>query len=151
MVPQERVDTLVESSTLMGDLRDALLDRLRAMPKPYTVMSEREQQELIDGCERVAKHLVSHATALIAANGFPSIKGTLVKVQVKDGMQLQVDVSRHDPQRLTVIDNVDRPVVMVIAEPEMFMGEKAPAKPEPKPEIESDGENVKPFKGKDKD
>lgn len=143
-------DDLIESSTLLGDLRDALLDRLRAMPKPWTVMSQGEQQELIEGCTRVATHLVTEATRIIAANGFPVISGKLVKVQVKDGMQLQIDVSRHDPQRLTVIDSVERPVLIVVAEPDMFMGEKAPAKPDEKPDVEKTGDaNVAPFKGRD--
>lgn len=149
-VAKEHLDSIIESSTLLGDLRDALLDRLRAMPKPWTVMSQDEQSELIEGCTRVASHLVTEATRLIAANGFPVIAGKLVKVQVKDGMQLQIDVSRHDRQRLTVIDSVDRPVLLVIAEPDMFMGEKAPAKPDKKPDVAGDDadENVKPFKGR---
>lgn len=66
-----------------------------------------------------------------------------------EAMQLQIDVSRHDPQRLTIIDSVDRPVLIVIAEPDMFMGEKAPAKPDDKPtEPPAGDENVKPFKGR---
>lgn len=145
----EEPESLLDSSTLLGDLRDALLDRLRAMPKPWTVMSQAEQQDLIEGCTRVANHLVREATRLIAANGFPVISGKLVKAQVKDGMQLQIDVSRHDPARLTAIDSVDRPVLLVIAEPDMFMGEKAPAKPDPKPETDKpNDENVAPFKGR---
>lgn len=153
MITRKPVDheSIIEASTLLGDLRDALLDRLRAMPKPWTVMSEAEQHELIHGCERVARHLVTEATRLIAANGFPVIQGKLVKAQIKDGMQLQIDMSRHDPQRLTVIDSVDRPVLLVIAEPDMFMGEKAPAKPDPKPEATatSGDDKVTPFKGRD--
>ena len=139
-----------DSSTLLGDLRDALLDRLRAMPKPWTVLSEGEQQELIDGCERIALHLITEATRLIAANGFPAIKGTLAKITVKDEMQAQVDLSRHDPQRHEIIDFVNKPVFIVIAEPDMFLGEKGTAKPDAKPEATatSGDENVKPFKGK---
>lgn len=129
MAKNEKIDTReIGTETLLGDLRDALLDRLRAMPKPWAAMTDDEQKEMIEGCAVVAAHLVSEATRLIAAKGFPTISGRLVKVQVKDGMQLQVDVSRHDPQRLTVIDNVDRPVLLVIAEPDMFAGEKGPSK-----------------------
>lgn len=57
----------IETATLMGDLRTAILDRLRAMPKPWTVMSEGEQSDLIAGCERVAVHLVTEATRIVAA------------------------------------------------------------------------------------
>lgn len=124
----EVMESLVESETLLGDVRDALLDRIRNLPKPWAAMTTSEQSEMIDGCTRAASHLVNETARIIAANGFPTISGKLVKAQVKDGMQLQIDVSRHDPQRLTVIDSVDRPVLIVFAEPDMFMGEKAPAK-----------------------
>lgn len=119
---------MLNTATLAGDLRDALLDRLRAMPKPWAALSPDEQDEAIEGCTRVASHLVSGAIRAIASNGFPTISGKLVKAQIKDGMQLQVDVSRHDPQRLTVIDSVNLPVLLVFPEPELFMGERAPAK-----------------------
>lgn len=144
------VDSIIEASTLLGDVRDALLDRLRAMPKPYTVMSAAEQQELIEGCTRVAANLITEATRLIAANGFPVIPGKLRKFTVKDEIAAQVDISRHDPARLVVMDSVGRSVLLVIAEPDMFMGEKAPATPDKKPEATatSGDENVKPFKGK---
>lgn len=119
---------ILESTTLLGDLRDALLDRLRNMPKPWAKMSEDEQREQANGCERVAEHLVNEATRIIASKGFPSINGKLVKAQVKDGMQLQIDVSRHDQQRLTIIDSVGGVVLLVIPQPDMFMGEKEPPK-----------------------
>jgi hypothetical protein len=117
-------DVVIEASTLLGDVRDALLDRLRAMAKPWPQMTDAEQHDAIEGATTVAKHLVEQAVRLVAAQGFPTIGGKLVKCQIKDGMQLQVDVSRHDPQRLTVIDNVGRPVVLVVTAPELFAGEK---------------------------
>ena len=36
---------VLNTDTLFGDLRDAILDRLKAMPKPWTVMSEQEQRD----------------------------------------------------------------------------------------------------------
>lgn len=121
-------DAAIEAPTLLGDLRDALLDRLRTMPKPWPEMSDDQQREAIAGCEQVARHLLSETVRAIASQGFPTIAGKLVKAQIKDGMQLQVDVSRHDTQRLTVIDNVGRPVFLVVATPDLFTGEKAPPK-----------------------
>jgi len=117
-------NTILGAPTLLGDLRDALLDRIRNMPKPWAMMSPDEQRDQVEGCTMIAEHLVQEAVRIIASKGFPTIHGKLVKVQVKDGMQLQVDVSRHDPQRLIVIDSVERPVLLVVPEPDMFMGEK---------------------------
>lgn len=119
-------DPAIETPTLLGDVRDALLDRIRTMPKPWEQMTEEQQRETIAGCMAIADHLVSEAVRIISSQGFPTIGGKLVKAQIKDAMQLQVDVSRHDIQRLTVIDNVGRPVLLVIAAPDMFAGERKP-------------------------
>lgn len=118
----------VDAPTLLGDVRDAILDRLRNLPKPWPEMSDDQQREAIAGCEQIARHMISSAVRAIASQGFPTIAGKLVKAQIKDGMQLQVDVSRHDTQRLTVIDNVGRPVFLVVATPDLFAGEKAAPK-----------------------
>lgn len=114
----------IETPTLLGDVRDALLDRLRTMPKTWAEMSDQQQREMIDGCGRIATHLLTEAVRIIASQGFPTVNGKLVKAQVKDAMQLQVDVSRHDQERLTLIDAVGRPVLLVVTEPEMFSGQR---------------------------
>ena len=121
-------DQAIEAPTLLGDVRDALLDRLRTLPKPWPEMSDDQQRETIAGCEQIARHLLTESVRAIASQGFPTIGGKLVKAQIKDAMQLQVDVSRHDQQRLTVIDNVGRPVFLVIAAPDMFTGQKTAPK-----------------------
>lgn len=139
--PANADEPTIETDTLMGDIRTALLDALRNMPKPWQQMGPDEQQQLIDGCTKVSTHLVSEAVRIVASNRFPAISGRLIKAQIKDGMQLQVDVSRFDAQRLTIIDSVTKPVFLVIAEPDMFMGERTPAKPDA-----SGGDNVTPIK-----
>lgn len=133
-------DPSLESETLYGDIRSALLDGLRAMPKPWQQMTADEQRQLTESCGQVARHLIRETTLIVAANRFPVVHGKLIKVQVqaKDAMQLQIDISRHDPQRLTVLDTVGKPVLIVIAEPDMFMGERAP--PEAgQPNVDRDG------------
>jgi hypothetical protein len=146
----DKIDEWMDSSTLFGDLRDALLGRLRAMPKPWSVMSEAEQQELIEGTERVASHLVRNAVKLIAANGRASIDATLEQATVKDGIKAVITLSQRHPLRHELTDAVGKAVLIVVADVTEFMGEKAPAKPDPEePSLPiSDSGNVKPFKGK---
>ncbi len=128
MPETDEAENIIASSTLLGDLRDAILDRLRAMRMPWATMSQAEQNEMIENVTRVATHLVHETTNAIASKGFPTVKGKLIHAKIKDAMQLQVDISRHDAQRLTVLDSVGLPVLLVIAEPDMFMGEKKPPK-----------------------
>ena len=116
----------LDTATLQGDVRDAILAWLRMAPDPWEKMSTEQQRETIERGETLAEYLVVECVRLVSAKGFPTVAGKLVKAQIKDAMQLQVDVSRHDLQRLMVIDNVGRPVVLVIAAPDMFAGEKGP-------------------------
>jgi hypothetical protein len=121
-------DAEIAAPTVLGDVRDALLDRLRLMPKTWSELSDDQQRDLIAGCEQIARHVIAESVRAISSQGFPTIGGKVIKAQIKDGMQVAVEVSRHDPQRLTVIDAVGRPVFLVVAEPSMFTGERAPAK-----------------------
>lgn len=114
----------IEAPTLFGDVRDSILDRLRGMKDPWPAMSEEAQREAIAGAEQLARRLIVESARLIAAHGFPTIVGKQVKVTVKDAMQMQIDISRHDPHRLTALDNVGRHVVLVIVEPDLFAGER---------------------------
>lgn len=122
-------EAALEASTLFGDIKTAMLEGFRNMPKPWAEMAEDEKREFADSVGKVSSHLIRETVRIVAGNRFPVIAGKLVKVQVKDGMQLQVDMSRHDRQRLTVLDTVGKPVLLVVAEPDLFMGEKD-AKPE---------------------
>lgn len=140
--------------TLRGDLRDALLGRLRTMPKPWTTMSQTEQQTLIDGCERMADNLVRKAVDMIAANGRDTIEGMLEQYTHKDEIKAVLKINNHAENAEALRNLVNGRVLIVGANASQFMGEKAQATPdpdEPKMFNENDPDNVKPFKGKDAD
>lgn len=126
-----RVDFVMSSDTLMGDIRDAMLDRLKAMPKPWTVMSEREQRDLIYGVENAAGNLIRQAALLIAANGYPTIQGQVEQSTIKDDIKTIVRVAKSHPDRLALMDAAGHSCILVIADVAQFMGERAPAKPDP--------------------
>jgi len=151
---EEVIDFVVNSDTLFGDLRDAILDRLKHMPKPWTVMTESEQRDMIYGVEQVARHLVHEAVQIIAASGRPAIEARLeIKIVIR--------ANRHHGLREQLLDSVGKPVLIVVADEEAYMGERAPAKPEPDQQSLAiaaevlansgdDGDTVKPFRGKPK-
>jgi hypothetical protein len=164
---EKRVELVMSSDTLMGDIRDVILDRLKAMPKPWTVMSENEQRDLIYGVESAAENLIRRAALLIAANGYPIIEGRVEQSALKDDIKTVVRVSKHHPDRLSLLDAAGHSCIIVIADVAQFMGERAPAEPDPEqPELDipvadngaataaEPGEdvpgNVKPFKSKNK-
>lgn len=150
--------TFPRTDTLVGDLRDIILSRLRAMPKPWTVMSEAEQQDMIYGVENAARTLVNDAVNLIASNGNPCVRAMVEQAVFKDGLKVVLSASKHDERRHELADAVGASVLVVITDAAKYGGEQSPARPDPdQPDMigeddgESDGENVKPFKGRDKE
>lgn len=148
----------LDPATLFGDLRDAILARLRAMPKPWTVMSEADQRDMIDGVERVARELVTAAVRLVAANGRPSVPALLESCTVKRGVKATLSmVAVDDPTRHMLFDHVGQTVLVVAADPQSFLGEKDKAKPDPDTPplplggggpVGKDSGNVKPLRGR---
>lgn len=160
---EQRANLVLASDTLMGDIRDAILDRLKAMPKPWTVMSENEQRDLIYGVENAAQNLIRQAALLMAANGYPTINGQVESSTIKDDIKTVVRVSKTHGDRLALLDAAGHPCIIVIADIAQFLGERAPAEPDKdEPVLElgaeytsQDGDgmeasNVKPLKGKNK-
>lgn len=164
---EKRVEFVMSSDTLMGDIRDVMLDRLKAMPKPWTVMSENEQRDLIWGVSSAAENLIRQAALLIAANGYPTIQGQVEQSTIKDDIKTIVRVAKSHPDRLSLMDAAGHSCILVIADVAQFMGERAPAKPDPEQpdmietatlvdddgvvtEITAPSSVVKTFRGKNK-
>jgi hypothetical protein len=118
------------TATLYGDVRDALLDRIKTLQKPWAQLGQFEQIELIRDCQKLARHLVVGAVDLVAANGWVIMQATLESCTVKDGIKGVLQMSRHDPQRHALVDAVGKRVFVTLADVEEHMGEKAEAKPD---------------------
>jgi hypothetical protein len=123
----------IASETIMGDLREFILDRLRHDHSaiPWHMRPENEQRELVHQTESAVRRAVGKACELIAGGGHPSARGSIAKMQCKNGLQLQVDVAASDPLRHSLMDHVGGRVLLVLADPDEHMGERAPAKIKP--------------------
>lgn len=119
--------------TMTGDLRDCLLDFLKheKNPLPWTMQTETQQQEAIDKVSKAVNHAVEKAVAIIAADGKTVIRGTLVKIQIKDGIQLQINTSKQDPMRHSLVDGQGSAILLVLADKSAYEGERKAAKPDP--------------------
>jgi len=72
----------IELSTeeMVFDVRDFLLDTIKARPKPWSATSQAEQRDVAAACEHAAKQLVRQVAEVIAANGTHAIRVLLTKV-----------------------------------------------------------------------
>lgn len=119
------------TTTLTGDVRDFLLDRVKALGKPWAAMTEDEQSDQIHAAKEAAENLVRNACAIIASGGKKSMIGKLVKLNIKDKIQCQIDFSKEDEQRHELVDAQGLTVSVVLADAEPFTGERGPAEPTP--------------------
>lgn len=143
----EKIDLIATSLT--GDIRDFLLDRVKQLGKPWPAMTEDEQSDQIIQASEAAINLVKQAVRLIAADGRRTMIGQLVKVQVKDKIQCQVDFSKSDEFRHELFDSTGQAVLLVVADAEPFTGERAPAEPIPdQGDLVANAEKIKGANGK---
>jgi len=121
------------ADTMVGDLRDFLLDRLKHdhSPIPWNLRGEKEQKETIERATAAVRHWVHKAVGLIASGGQKAARGSMVKFQAKDGIQMQINITASDPLRHALMDHVGNTVLVIIADPEQFSGERSAPKVDP--------------------
>jgi len=77
------VDELeIQTDEMVFDVRDFLLDTIKARPKPWSATSQAEQRDVAAACEHAAKELVRKVVEAVASNGVQSIRVLLTKVNM---------------------------------------------------------------------
>lgn len=117
----------VAAATLTGDLRDFILDRLRheQNKRAWHERSEAEQRDTVHQVETAVRHAVTQAIEIIAAGGLRTIKASIEQITVKDGIKATLTMSKFDENRHNLIDATGKTVLIVVADPEDFTGERA--------------------------
>jgi hypothetical protein len=115
------------TETLTGDVRDFILDRLRHEQDrlPWHERSEAEQRDTVYRVETAVHKVVRQAVEIIAAGGRRSIRATLEQITVKDGITGKVVLSKFDEQRYALMDAAGSSILIVVADPEEFTGERS--------------------------
>lgn len=112
--------------TLTGDVRDAVLNRLRfeQSKRPWDQRSESDQRQAVHEIEAFARDIVKRAVEIIAGHGRKTIQATIDQVVFKDGIKAVIVASRVDPNRHLLADSVNSRVLIVVADPDEFTGER---------------------------
>ncbi|MEN3208616.1 hypothetical protein PUR23_01040 [Methylorubrum populi] len=121
------------ADTLRGDVRDALLTHIRDLEKPFSLLSETRQRDIIEAIDRTAQHVVRGSVDIIANQGFPAID---VRVSSKgkwgDGsIELTVGAAFSQSNANKISEHGAGAAVLVLAEPGEFFGERRAARPDP--------------------
>lgn len=76
----------------------AIMVEFSVLSPRYQAMAQDQQQEIIDRLADAVADSINHAVHTIAAKSYDSLPVQLVKAQLKDGIQFQVNVVGTPPQ-----------------------------------------------------
>lgn len=119
----------VAAKTATGDMRDLILNTLRYEQdkRPWNQRSESEQRATASRVEASCTEFVTKLIEIMAAAGRRTITCTLSKATVKDNIQATIEIAKHDPLRHLLIDSINSRVLIVVADPSEYQGEREPA------------------------
>ena len=121
----------LDVKTLRGDVRDALLSHIRALPKPWAQMSEAEQDDAIYRASALAEKLVRDAVDLAGARGFEHHIVSLGKYSIDKGVEGKFTA----PYSAQLVDALGTrrgsTFLLVPRDIGDFLGERQPVKAEP--------------------
>lgn len=141
----------LQLETLRGDIRDAMLNRIRHMKTSWSLCTEAEQAEIVNGLELAAKNLVRGVVRELTAHEFPHAVVTLgeVKIGGTKGIEAKITCPNIEVNRNTLGDHVGELVQIVMIDSDKFLGERDSADIQPDqgdmfgaaPEDEDDSED----------
>lgn len=126
-----------ESGSIVGDLRDLILDINKAQPKGWGGMSEGERREFARTCEKVAKTVLRKVVIVIAEEDEISVHATLAGYRVNgDAFELKAKAKGDEETAVQLFRLDGHEVVIISADSTRFHGQRRAANiPTDKPEL----------------
>lgn len=130
--------------TLMGDMRDAMLQRIRTLQKPWAQMSEAEQADCANGVELAARDMVRKTVRLLNKHEWPHTVVELAEMKIggTKGIEAKIACANISHNRETLGDHVGTQVMILMVDSETFMAARAPVEiDKDQPELELPGDD----------
>lgn len=117
-----------ELDTLMGDLRDVMLMRIRTLRKPWQQMSEAEQTDCANGVELGAKEIIRKTVRMLTSYDWPHTVVSLGQVTIKGekGIEAKIECSNIQHNREVLGEHVGQMVMVMMVDSDTFMAARAP-------------------------
>lgn len=118
----------IARATLTGDVRDIILNDMkeRKTSLPWNLRTEDQQAELIAQVTSMSLSIVERVVEIVAAGGRRTIRANLTKITIKDGIKAEIELSKQDEQRHELFDSQGSMVMIVIADAEIYEGDRKP-------------------------
>jgi len=119
----------LEAKTLSGDIRDMILTHIRSMTVPWPLLNEQEQADKIMAAENAGRDLVRQCLQVIATNKFPALHVSVGAYKVDKTLEVKLAVSPSVANITSLAQHGNGAALLILAEPQDYYGERAPAKP----------------------
>lgn len=116
----------LDTETLVGDLRDAMLSLFKHRLKPWGQMLAGDQRDVAGALELAAQTFVRKAVNMIAAGDRPNVRGRLKKFSHDGGkIVATIEVPLTDDGTILAINHAcGQEVLIITADPNPFGGER---------------------------
>lgn len=132
------IDIDVASETAAGDVRDAMLQRIKGLTKPWNQMTQDEQNRLVEGLGYDGRRLVETVVQIVTDSPFPRAVGRIAKMVVIPGDKARIECPVHFqliPENLETLGvNVGSMVSLVMVDASKFKGQREPARAKTEPD-----------------
>lgn len=111
------------AETLKGDLRDAMLERIKHLKKPWAQMTQSEQSDCVYGLESAAASILRNVIEILAMDRREVIKASVKGATVKeDGIEVKLIMTRDEEGRHDMLDAVGSMAFMTVASVAPYWG-----------------------------
>lgn len=125
----------ITADTMLGDMVKLVIDELKAAPDVWQKLSEDRQQDVIYRVTSQCNDLIRQAVEIIAADGREVITADVEQITAKDEIKAVCKLAKHDPQRHSLLDAVGKPVLIVVAGHQQFLGGEIPQAEPDQPDL----------------
>lgn len=88
----------LNTSSMVFDVRDFLLNTIKARPKPWSATSQAEQRDVAAACEHAATEVVRKIAEAVSARGVDPVRVLLTKLTMGSDMVIAGKVKAMDPE-----------------------------------------------------
>lgn len=118
-----------EIMSLMGDLRDQILARIKSMPTAWSLLTKQEQVEIANGVEYEAREIIKGVVRAVNKHEWPHAVVSLGQVTIKGekGIEAKIECANIEHNRNVLGDHVGQHVMIMMVDSDTFMAAKAEA------------------------
>lgn len=126
-------EATMASGTLVGDVRDTLLDLFKANPKPWSSLLEDQQRRIADGLEHCAQVIIRAIVVIVAEDDAQgaTIHAKLESYAEKGGLKIALTANGDRDTVLALHDAVGQQVVVKRADTNRYAGQRRGAEIDP--------------------